>query len=232
MAQPLCVIVGAGPGNGLALGKCFAASGYRVALLARDAARLTQLASTIPGSTPIPCDASDSTSIEQAFARVADLGSVRTLIYNAGNFVVGSVRDTDPATLEAAFRLNCSGCLACVQRVLPGMLERGQGTIVITGATASRRGAAGALPFATAKAAQRVMAESMARALGPLGIHVAYVVIDGVIDTPHARGFFAQKPDEFFMRADEIAQAILHLVEQGRSAWSFEIDLRPFGERW
>jgi NADP-dependent 3-hydroxy acid dehydrogenase YdfG len=232
MNQEICAIVGAGPGNGAALARRFAKDDYRVALLARDETRLRALAQTIPNSAPVVCDATREASIAAAFASVAELGSVRTLIYNAGNFVLGSVDDTDPATLEAAMRLNCSGCLAAVQEVLPGMRERGHGEIVVIGATASLRGSVGALPFATAKAGQRVMVQAMARALWPRGIHVVYVVIDGVIDMPTTRGLFTDKPDTFFMRPDAIADAVAHLVQQDRSAWTFELDLRPYAECW
>ena len=100
------------------------------------------------------------------------------------------------------------------------------------GATASLRGGAGTAAFASAKAAQRSLAQSMARSLGPVGIHVAYVVIDGVIDIPRIRGFFKDKPDDFFLKPDDIADTVYHLATQPRSAWSFEVDVRPFGEKW
>ena len=229
MADKLCAIVGAGPGNGAAFARRFADAGYRVALLARDRQRLETLAHGIPGAVAVPCDVTDEVAIAQAFA---PLGSVDTLIYNAGNFVLGTVHDTRPQVLDDAFAVNCTGCLLAVQRVMPGMLARGSGTIIVIGATASRRGGAGALPFATAKAGQRVMAESMARALGPLGIHVAYVTVDGVIDTPDTRLLFSTQPDEFFLHADAIARTVFHLAEQSRAAWTFELELRPFGERW
>ena len=232
VGEPLCVVVGAGPGNGAALGRRFARAGRRVALLARDVGRLESLAAEIPGSAAIGCDATDPDSIAQAFARIAALGLVDTLIYNAGNYVLGSVRDTDPGVLETAFAINCTGCLRSVQHVLPAMIERAAGAIVVIGATASRRGAAHTLPFATAKAGQRIMAESMARTLGPLGIHVAYVVIDGAIDTPVMRALLPTQADDFFLRADDIAEAVFQLTQQARSAWSFELDLRPYTEHW
>jgi NADP-dependent 3-hydroxy acid dehydrogenase YdfG len=232
MREEVCVIVGAGLGNGAAFARRFAQDGYRVALLARDEPRLLALTATIPGSSGFVCDVTNQAAVAEAFGRVAQLGPVRTLIYNAGNFVLGSVDDTDPAALEGAFRVNCGGCLATVQQVLPGMCERGRGEIIVIGATASLRGSAAALPFATAKAGQRAMAQAMARALGPRGIHVAYVVIDGVIEMPTTRQFFADKPDSFFAQADAIADAVAHLVHQRSSAWTFELDLRPYAERW
>jgi len=229
---PVCAIVGAGPGNGLAFAQRFAAAGNRVAMLARDRAKLDALVAQVPGALAITCDASCQSSLERAFAQVHALGSLRTLVYNAGNFVFGDARGTDWDTLETAFRLNCSGCLRATQLALPAMLERGTGEVIVVGATASRRGSAGVLPFAAAKSAQRALAESLARELGPAGIHVAYVVIDGVIDTPHTRAFFEQRAEDFFMRAESIAETVFQLSRQERSAWTFELDLRPFKERW
>jgi NADP-dependent 3-hydroxy acid dehydrogenase YdfG len=225
--------VGAGPGNGAALARRFAERGDRVALVARDEQRLRAIAREIPRTIAVRGDVTDERSLAAAFAEIgAALGPVDTLVYNAGNFVPGSIEETNVETLEGAFRVNCSGCLRAVQHVLPGMLERGCGTIVIVGATASRRGAAMALPFAAAKSGQRAMAESMARALGPRGIHVAYVVVDGVVDTEATRAFFADRPDSFFMKPDAVANAIADVARQERSAWTFELDLRPFEERW
>ena len=227
-----CAVVGAGPGNGAAFGRCFASEGYDVALMARDVARLRELARTIPGSSAFECNVMDERSVEGAFSAIAnDLGPVDVLVYNAGNFVPGAV-DTDLRVVEECFRVNVLGCLASVQRVVPAMRESGGGAIVVVGATASLRGAAHALPFAAAKAGQRAMAQSLARQLGPEGIHVAYVVVDAVIDTPWTRTFFSDRPDEFFARPDDVASVVLHLTQQPRSAWSFELDLRPHVEKW
>jgi NAD(P)-dependent dehydrogenase (short-subunit alcohol dehydrogenase family) len=112
------------------------------------------------------------------------------------------------------------------------MEEAGRGAIVVIGATASLRGLPFTAPFASAKSAQRSLAQSMARSLGPKGIHVAYLVIDGVIDVPGARAFFSDKPDDFFLNPDSIAETVWNLVNQERSAWTFELDVRPFGEKW
>lgn len=115
---------------------------------------------------------------------------------------------------------------------MPSMRERGDGAILVTGATASLRGGAGFAAFASAKAAQRMLAESMARQVGPEGVHVVYVVVDGVIDMPTTRRFFADRPDDFFLAPTAIAETYFHLAHQDRSAWSFQVDLRPFGEKW
>ena len=112
------------------------------------------------------------------------------------------------------------------------MLNAGRGSVIVIGATASLRGGAGTAAFAPAKAAQRSLAQSMARSLGPQGIHVGYVVVDGVIDMPRTRQLLRDRPDDFFLKPDEIADTVYHLVEQDRSAWTFELDLRPFGEKF
>jgi len=119
-----------------------------------------------------------------------------------------------------------------VQEVLPDMRKAGGGNIVVSGATASLRGGANAAPFASAKAAQRSLAQSMARHLGPEKIHVSYVIIDGMIDIPYIREMMPDKPTEYFLSPDDIAAAVFHLTQQPPSAWTFELDVRPFGEKW
>lgn len=229
----VCAVVGAGPGNGAAFARRFAADGYRVALLARNEARLQGLADEVEGSLAVSCDVSSSASLASAFERiVTELGPVDTLIYNAGNYVLGGVNETDAACLEQCFRVNAVGCLSAVRQVVKGMRERARGEIVVIGATASRRGAAGGLAFAAAKAGQRVMVESMARELSPQGIHVSYVVVDAIIDSPLMRKVFPSRTAETFARADDIASSVAHLVQQPRSAWTFELDLRPYLETW
>lgn len=232
-SRPVCAIVGAGEGNGAAFARCFAAAGHQVALMARDAERLRSLAEQQSGSLALPCDLSQPPSVEAAFARLAQqLGPVETLIYNAGNYVRGGVESTSPEQLEASFRLNAVGCLVAVQQVVKDMKRRGSGSIVVIGATASLRGKEGSLPFAAAKAGQRIMVQSMARELGPHGIHVAYVVIDAVIASPRMRLLFPCRSGDAFAQPDDIATAVLQLVQQPRSAWSFELDLRPHLEKW
>jgi NAD(P)-dependent dehydrogenase (short-subunit alcohol dehydrogenase family) len=140
--------------------------------------------------------------------------------------------ETPPERLEQAFRTNALALLVLGQAVVPDMLELGGGSILVTGNTSALRGKANFAGFAPTKAAQRSLAQSMARSLGPQGIHVAYVVVDAVIDVPWTRKAFADRPDDFFCRPDAIADTIYQLAHQDRSAWSFEVDLRPFGESW
>jgi len=124
------------------------------------------------------------------------------------------------------------GLLGCAHQVTPGMLEKHSGNIVVIGATASLRGGPQSAAFASAKAGQRSLAQSLAKKLGSEGIHVSYLIIDGIIDLERTRAWLPDKPDNFFMKADEIAKNVYALTRQDQSAWTFELDLRPFGENW
>jgi NAD(P)-dependent dehydrogenase (short-subunit alcohol dehydrogenase family) len=229
----VCVVAGVGPGNGVSISRRFASGGYRVAMLARSAASLAEWEREIPGARGYACDVSDRAAVGAAFAALRnELGPVDVLVHNAAAGAFGEFMDVAPETLENTFRVNVMSLLHCGQAAARDMLERGSGAIVVTGNTSARRGRAGFAAFAPTKAAQRILAESMARSLGPKGIHVAYAVIDAVIDVPWARARFADRPDDFFARPDDIAETIWHLAHQPRSAWSFEVDLRPFGETW
>ena len=233
MVKPLCVVAGAGPGNGAAIGRKFAESGYAVAMLARDQDRLQKLTKQIAGAGAYGCDLTDPDSVAATFSRIKqELGSVSVLVYNAGGGKWGNIEQTEPAELEQAWRVNAYGCLLSTRQVLPDMLAAGTGNIVVIGATASLRGGANFTAFASAKGAQRLLTQSMARHLGPKGIHVSYVIIDGVVDLPRTRQRLPDKPDDFFLSPGEIAESVLHLTHQKKSAWSFEIDLRPSGESW
>lgn len=233
MSNEVCVVTGVGPGTGAALARRFAASGHRVAMLARSTDTLGRLEAELPGSRAYACDVTDAGAVHAVVGRIrADLGPPAVLLHNAGSGVFGAFLDTTPDLFEASWRTNALGLLLCAQAVVPDMLDVGRGAIVVTGATASLRGGANFTAFAAAKAAQRSLAQSMARALGPRGIHVAYVVVDGVIDIPNTRALFPDRPDDFFLRPDAIAETVHHVAQQERSAWTFELDVRPFGERW
>lgn len=233
MSQPVCVIPGAGPGNGAALARRFAQAGYAVAMLARSKERLEELAEGIDGAHAYGCDVGDPQDVTRVFKHIrAELGPVSALLYNAGSGQWGTVDQTTPETLEAAWRVNTLGLLACVRESLGDMREAGSGSIVVTGATASLRGGASFTAFASAKAAQRSLAQSMARQLWPEGIHVALAIVDGVVDTPRTREMLPDKPEDFFLQPGDIAESIYFLTQQPRSAWTFELDLRPYGETW
>lgn len=140
--------------------------------------------------------------------------------------------DVDPAILNQNFQINTMGLLYLARQVAPAMIEAGKDAIVATGNTSAIRGKATFAAFAPTKAAQRILTESMARHLGPKGVHVAYVVIDAVIDVEWTRRLQSDKPDEFFCKPADIADEIWHVVHQPRSAWSFNVEIRPFGEKW
>ena len=229
----LCVITGVGAGNGASFGRRFTQEGYRVVMLARNLAYLETLAKEIPGSVAMECDVRDPGAIQQVFARIHEgIGTVDTLIYNAGAGEWASIMDTSLEGMQSSWATNTLGLVVCAQQVIPSMTENGEGNIMVIGATASLRGGAQSTAFASAKAAQRSVAQSMARDLGPKGIHVGYLIIDGIIDIERTRERFPDRADDFFMQPDAIADSVYALTQQDRSAWAFEIDLRPYGEKW
>ena len=232
MATKVCVVAGVGPGTGTALARRFAAGGYRVAMLARNEERLRALEAEIEGSRGYALDVTDAARVREVADRIrAEMGPASVLIHNAVSGHFGEFLDVSPEALEDTFRTNVLSLLLLGQAFAPDMLASG-GAIVVTGNTSAWRGAANFAAFAPSKAAQRILAEAMARSLGPKGVHVAYVVIDAVIDVPWTRHAFASKPDEFFACPAAIADTVYHVAHQDRSAWSFEVDLRPFGEKW
>jgi NAD(P)-dependent dehydrogenase (short-subunit alcohol dehydrogenase family) len=231
--KPVCVIVGVGPGNGSAFAKQFSANGYQVALIARNDEYIDMLANEIPDAKAYGCDVSSATSISKTFTNIfAEMGTIDTLIYNPGAGIWKSVEEITPEEFEQSWRVNALGALLVSKLLIPSMKANKHGNIIFIGATASRRGGAKTAAFASAKAAQRSLAESMARHLGPLGIHVATVIVDAVVDTPATRKMMPTKPDQFFLQPTDLAETVFHLTQQKPSAWSSEIELRPFGESW
>jgi len=233
MSKKVCAVVGVGPGNGAALARRFAAAGHAVALLARTLETSNAVAKTLPGARTYACDVTDTASVGKAFdAIAAELGPVDDVVYNAGSGTWGTVETIEPSDLENAFRVNALGLLHVAKKVIGPMKERGGGNIVVIGATASRRGVARTAAFAPAKAAQRSLAESMARHLWPQKIHVSLIIVDGAVDLPRTREFMKDKPDSFFIKPDDVAEVAYQLTQQKPSAWSFEVEARPFGESW
>ncbi|HEY2517143.1 MAG TPA: SDR family NAD(P)-dependent oxidoreductase [Polyangiaceae bacterium] len=229
----VCAVVGVGPGNGAALARRFAREGYAVALLARSTEVTETLARELPSARPFACDVADAASIERAFAAVAsEMGEVETLVYNAGSGRFGTIDDTSAEDFEASWRVNALGAFVASKQVIAPMKRAGRGNIVFIGATASRRGNVKTAAFAPAKAAQRSLAESMARYLWPAGIHVSVIIVDGVVDLARTRAMMKDKPDSFFLKPDDLADTVFRVTEQPRSTWSFEVEARPFGETW
>lgn len=233
MSEKTCVVAGVGPGTGLACVKRFVEGGYRVAMLARSEAALEGWEAEIPGTIGIVCDVTDRDSVASAFGEVRErLGPVQVLVYNAAMGVFAEFMDLDPAAIERNFQINTMGLVHTGQQAAADMLVAGEGAIVVTGNTSARRGKAHYAGFAPTKAAQRILAESMARGLGPKGIHVSYLVIDAVISVPWTRERWPDAPDEYFAEPADLAHTVWHLAHQPRSAWTFEADIRPFGETW
>jgi NAD(P)-dependent dehydrogenase (short-subunit alcohol dehydrogenase family) len=231
--KPVCAVVGIGPGNGAAFARRFAREGYATALLARTTRFAEELASTLPDSHAYACDVSNAESVDRAFEAIrTQMGEVDVLVYNAGSGVWGNVEEVSLADFEASWRVNTAGALLVGKQVIPSMKSAHRGSIVIVGATASRRGGAKTAAFASAKAAQRSLAESMARHLWPAGIHVALIVVDGVVNLAQTRKRMPDKPDSFFVEPDDVAATAFWLTQQRPSAWSFEVEARPFAETW
>jgi NAD(P)-dependent dehydrogenase (short-subunit alcohol dehydrogenase family) len=231
--KKVCVVVGVGPGNGAALARRFSSEGYAVALLARTLDTSGPLAASLPDARAFACDATDAAAVASTFEVVErELGPVHTLLYNAGSGTWGTVEDIEPAAFEAAYRVNALGLLLASKRVIPGMLAQGGGNIIVIGATSSRRGVARTAAFAPAKAAQKSLTESMARHLWPKNIHVALIIVDGVVDLPRTRAMMRDKPDDFFIAPGALAETAFRLTTQTSAAWSFEVEARPFKETW
>ena len=234
--KKVAVVTGVGPGLGAALVRRFAAS-YAVAILARKADYLKALASEIrqTGATvlDVSCDVSDRAQVTEAFRAIrVDLGEPEVLLYNAGSGSFGTITEITLQQYEADWRVNALGAFLTAREVTPGMIARGRGTMLFTGATAGVKAGPRSVSFGPAKFAMRGLAQSLARDLGPKGIHVAWVNVDGSIDIPGARGLKPSLKDDDFLKPDAISETYWHLAHQDPSAWTLEIDLRPFKERF
>ena len=219
----------------LALCGRFAEGGYRVAMLARNEERLKQFEKEIPGTTAYPCDIRNEDEVNATVTAIAErLGPPTVLVHNAVSFdsIFGTFLEIDPKGLQQNFQVNTMGLLYMARAVTPHMLEAGRGAMMVTGNTASRRGRPPFAAFAPTKAAQRILTESIARTLGPQGIHVSFILIDGGIDMPFAREVLKDKSDDFFIKTSALADTIWNIVHQDRSGWTFELDIRPFIEEW
>jgi NAD(P)-dependent dehydrogenase (short-subunit alcohol dehydrogenase family) len=232
-SKPIAVVTGVGPGAGSAIVRRFAANGFRVIALARSSERISRLEAQLADVHAMACDVSDEMQVRNVVQKVREnFGDPHALIHNAVGGGHGTFLTIDPGMLERNFRVNVMGLLYLARELAPGMIAAGAGSILITGNTASLRGKARFAGFAPTKAAQRILAESMARELGPKGVHVAYLVIDAVIDVPWTRERYAEAPNDFFIKPSAIADELWHLHAQDRSGWSFLSEVRPFGETW
>ena len=222
------LIVGAGPGIGASLARLLAGAELKVALAARNTDKLSSLVAET-GAVAISANASDPASIERLFATVDErLGSPDVVIYNASGRLRGPLAELDPEGVRKAVEVTAFGAFLTVQQAARRMVPHGRGAILLTGATAGLKGFAGSAAFAMGKFALRGLAQSAARELGPKGIHVAHVVVDGGVRSA-ARPDPVEKPDST-LTPDGVSQAYLDLLRQPRDAWTFELDLRPWVE--
>ena len=230
---PLAIVTGVGPGTGTAVVRRLHQGGYRVAMLARTTKRLEELARALPGCFAIPCDVADAVALTAALDRIeGEAGTPTTIVHNAVGGAFGSFAEIEPAVLERNFQVNVMALLHLARWAAPRMEAAGGGALIVTGNTSAVRGKAKFAGFAPTKAAQRILAESIAREMGPRGVHVAYLMIDAVIDLAWTRERFPDRADDFFITPEAIADEIWHLAHQPRAAWSFLAEIRPFGEAW
>mmetsp|Transcript_11784 Transcript_11784/g.26032 ORF Transcript_11784/g.26032 Transcript_11784/m.26032 type:complete len:254 (+) Transcript_11784:2-763(+) len=224
----LCAVIGIGPGIGENTAKKFAAEGYAVALMSRTVERIQQLASQIPGAKSYACDVANKEQVAAAFASMrTEMGEPDVVIYNSGMGVFKTYDKVTADEFRDCWEVNTLGLFHVAQEVGPSWTTRGSGVLGVTGATANWRGMPATAAFAPAKAAQRSLAQSLARDLGPKGIHVYNVVVDGVIDLPRTREWMPDKPNEYFIQPSKVADVHHQLASQDASCWTFELNVVP-----
>lgn len=225
------IVVGVGPGLGLALAQRFATAGMNVAVAARKRDKLDALVPQIKGgkAKAYACDATDAGGVAKLFDAVGkDLGDPLVVVFNASNFPRGSILELESSAIEQAWRVSCLGGFHVGQQAARRMVPKGRGTILFTGATASLRGGAMFAGFAIGKFGLRALAQSMARELGPKGIHVAHVIVDGQIASERYR----DRAPETVLSPGAIAECYWQLHAQHPSAWTQELDVRPSVEKF
>jgi NAD(P)-dependent dehydrogenase (short-subunit alcohol dehydrogenase family) len=236
--QPgVAIVVGVGPGLGAALVRRFAQGGHPVAMVARSREFMDELAAEVKAAggrtLAVTADVGDAEQIARAFDTVrAELGAPEVLLYNAGSGKWGTIVEITPAQYEDSWRTNAYGAFLCAKQAVSDMIKHRRGVMLFTGATAGIKAGPKSAAFGSAKFAVRGLAQSLARDLGPRGIHVAYVNVDGMIDMPAVRSQMASVKDEDLLKPAAIAEAYWHLANQDPSAWTQELDVRPFKEKF
>jgi NAD(P)-dependent dehydrogenase (short-subunit alcohol dehydrogenase family) len=225
----VAIVAGVGPGLGAALVRKLAKEGCRVGMFARSPEFIGKLAAELGADAlAVPTDVSDLKQVAAGFRKIRQqLGPVEILIAHASGSVGEGLMKTSPEQFERSWCVAVLGAFLCAREAVRDMLKLGSGAIIFTGATSSVRGRGGAIAFSSAKFAVRGLAQSLAVELWPKGIHAAHVIIDGVIDTPAVRKTYKRSAKEPLLKPEAIADAYWNLVQQERSAWSLEIDLRP-----
>ena len=237
----VALVAGVGEGLGGAVARRFARGGHPTVLVARSADRLARIAGGIEAAggrgIAYVADLREESAVAKLFDDVeAEIGPIDVAVFNTGANYRASILDTPADMFEKVWRLGCYAGFLVGREAARHMVPRGRGTIIFTGATASLRGSAQFAAFAAAKGGVRQVAQAMARELGPQGIHVASVIIDGMIDSQRVRERFperaAQLPPDGMLKPDDIAETYWQLHQQPRDAWTFEVDLRPWAERF
>jgi len=229
------IIAGVGPGTGAALARAFAKEGYAVGLLSRHAESSEPVAQEIIDSggkaLAVPTDVTSRQSVILAVEQIRKtLGPITALAHNASGYGRGTILELDPEQVRQSFEANVMGALHVAQAVIPDMLKAGHGFISLTGATAALRGRAGYAPLAIGKSGLRMLGQSLAREFHPKGIHVVHVIVDGQIDNPRLRAREPNRSVDTVIPPSAIADAVIACLRQPRTAWSQEIDIRPFVE--
>jgi NAD(P)-dependent dehydrogenase (short-subunit alcohol dehydrogenase family) len=229
-------LTGAGPGLGASLARRFAKE-YAVAVNARNESFVKSLGDEIRASggtaLEVPGDIGDRDQVAGMFRSIRErLGPPDVLLYNAGSGAFGTVTEITPEQFEASWRVNAFGAFLCAAECTRDMISRGRGVMLFTGATAGVKAGPRSVAFGPAKFAMRGLAQSLARDLGPKGIHVAWINVDGSIDIPGARGLKPSLQDSDFLKPDAVAETYWHLAHQDRSAWTMELEVRPFKEEF
>ena len=234
--NPICLITGLGEGTGGHTAKRFASHGYKVVMLARTKDRLDNYEKELIGSKGYVCDVANIELLKKTCEKIkTEIGHPQVLIHNAvkGNFE--KLLEGKPEWLEENFRTNTTSLIYLAHAFIPAMIKAKKGVIIVTGNTAAKRGVANTPYFAPTKAAQRILAQSLAKDFGPKGIHISYLTVDASINTPWTRNRIKKqinKPDKIFTQPEDIADEIFHIAHQKRSAWSFDVELRPDIEKW
>jgi NAD(P)-dependent dehydrogenase (short-subunit alcohol dehydrogenase family) len=230
--QEKALIVGVGEGLSASLARLFASEGMKVALASRNADKLSGLAGET-GAQAYACDASDPGDVAKLFASVtADIGEPDIVVYNASNRARGPITDLDPEAVRKVIEISCFAGFLVAQQAAKQMTARGSGTILLTGASASVKGYPNSSSFAMGKFGLRGLAQSLARELQPQNIHVAHFVIDGGIQKVAGDPRAADRGEDGMLHPDHIAETYLQIHRQHRSAWTWEIELRPWVEKF
>lgn len=245
MKKPICLITGVGAGTGASLARRFARGGYQVAMLARNRDRLSSLEQEIEDAKAYSCDISDLDALLETVKAVQiEMGAPSVLVHNAVAATFKTFLEADPEDLERNFRVNTTSLLYLARALAPAMIKAGNGAIMVTGNTAALRGIPTYAVFAPSKAAQRILAQSIARDLGSKGVHVAYITTDAAINAPWLGDdsqkpswlkpppHWKDKPEDYFAKPDAIADEVFHIAHQDRSTWSFDHIIRPYAEKW